>query len=199
MSPRDLYDKGTSLIWLLACGRFGNKSLLYDKLVEWSLSFCGDPFLFQNWQSRISLHYHWSIGTKTKWRTPLRRYFSIAFLNENMSGSSNSPKTEAYIQISLKLSPDTHLAKGSSLPFGVMAFRRGDNRRWWHKTNNVSFHLAAANQGFSHITLNWYYVCFLLFEHFLMLIIVIFRDGWRHINTCLAMLMSMFRKHVPGC
>ena len=110
MSPRDLFDKGTSLIWLLACGRLGNKPLLYqwwckslfhmfrnsapmnqwvkvssivhrifvilyDKLVEWSLSFCGDPFLFQNWQSRISLHYHWSIVTKTKWRTPLRRYF----------------------------------------------------------------------------------------------------------------------------
>ena len=114
MSPRDLFDKGTSLIWLLACGRFGNKPLLYqwwhnsfvhifrnsapmnkwvkvssivhrifvilyDKLVEWSLSFGGDPFLFQNWQSRISLHYHWSIGTETKWRTPLRRYFSIVF------------------------------------------------------------------------------------------------------------------------
>ena len=175
--------------------------ILYDKLVEWSLSFCGDPFLFQNWQSRISLHYRWSIGTKTKWQTPLRHYFftSIFFFNENMSGSSNSSIIEAIIQMSLKLSPDTHMAKGSSLPVGVMAFHRGDNRRWWHKTNNVSFHLAAANQGFSHITLNWYYVCFLLFEHFLMLIIVIFRDGWRHIDTCLAMLMSMFLKHVPEC
>ena len=114
MNPQDLFDKGTSLIWLLACGRFGNKPLLYqwwynslfhifhnsapmnqwvkvssivhrifvilyDKLVEWSLSFCGNPFLFQNWQGRISLHYHWSIETKTKWRTPLRRYFSIIF------------------------------------------------------------------------------------------------------------------------
>ena len=55
-------------------------------------------------------------------------FFNSIFFNENMSGSSNSPKIEAYIQISLKLSPDTHLTKGSSLPFGVMAFRRGDNR-----------------------------------------------------------------------
>ena len=46
-----------------------------------------------------------------------------------MSGSSNSPIIEAVIQISLKLSPDTHMAKGSSLPVGVMAFHRGDNRR----------------------------------------------------------------------
>ena len=125
---QDLFDKGILLIWLLVCGRLGNKPLLYqwsynsllhifhhsapvnqwvkvwsiihcifvtlyDKLVEWSLSFCGYPFLFQNWQSLISLHYHWSIGTKTKWRTLLRRYFSIVvFFYENMRGSSSSPK-----------------------------------------------------------------------------------------------------------